>query len=50
MNVKKRRPDDPSDTGKFDVYRDLEERVLKDVPAKKPARSADEPEQDQAQK
>lgn len=37
MNVKKRRPDDPSDTGKFDVYRDLEERVLKDVPPQEDA-------------
>ncbi len=42
MNVKKRRPDDPSDTGKFDVYRDLEERVLKDQPPKE--RPADEEE------
>ncbi len=50
MNVKKRRPDDPSDTGKFDVYRDLEERVLKDVPAKKPAQPADEQDQEKAQK
>jgi hypothetical protein len=32
MSVKKRRFDDPSDTGKLDVYRDLEERVLSDAP------------------
>jgi len=36
MTVRKRSPDDPSDTGKIDVYRDLEERVLKDIPATNP--------------
>ncbi len=32
MSVKKRRVEDPSDTGKLDVFRDLEERVLRDSP------------------
>ncbi len=31
MSVKKRRVDDPSDTGKIDVFTDLEERVLGDL-------------------
>ena len=31
MSVKKRHFDDPSETGKLDVYRDLEERVLRDA-------------------
>ncbi len=33
MSVKKRRVDDPSDTGKLDVYRDLEERLFKAFPS-----------------
>ncbi len=33
MAVKKRSVSEPTDTGKVDVYRDLEERVLKDTPA-----------------
>lgn len=33
MSVNKRRLDDPSESGKLDVYRDLEERVLRDLPA-----------------
>ncbi len=36
MSVKKQSPDDPSDTGKMEVYRDLEERVLRDAPANPP--------------
>lgn len=36
MTVSKRSPDDPSDTGKIEVYRDLEERVLKDAPDNAP--------------
>ncbi len=36
MSVKKRRVDDPSDTGKIDVFTDLEERVLADVPPQEP--------------
>ncbi len=48
MSVKKRTHDDPNESGKLDVYRDLEERVLKDVaanasevppPADKPGKS-----------
>ncbi len=34
MPAKKRSLDDPNESGKLDVYRDLEERVLKDAPAK----------------
>ncbi len=33
MAVKKRPANDPNESGKLDVYRDLEERVLKDAPA-----------------
>lgn len=33
MAVRKTSPEDPSDTGKIEVYRDLEERVLKDAPS-----------------
>ncbi len=33
MPAKKRSLDDPNESGKLDVYRDLEERVLKDAPA-----------------
>ena len=33
MPAKKRPLDDPNESGKLDVYRDLEERVLRDVPA-----------------
>ncbi len=36
MPVKKRTHDDPNESGKLDVYRDLEERVLKDAPANAP--------------
>ncbi len=33
MSVKKRSLNDPSESGKIDVYSDLDERVLKDAPA-----------------
>ncbi len=45
MSVKKRRVNDPGDTGKIDVFRDLEERVLKEFPEPPPGASgfADQP-------
>ncbi len=36
MPAKKRSLEDPNESGKLDVYRDLEERVLKDAPVNAP--------------
>lgn len=37
MPARKTWVEDPNDSGKLDVYRDLEERVLRDLPAGAPA-------------
>jgi hypothetical protein len=40
MSVKKRKIDDPGDTGKLDVYDDLQERLFQDL---SPSDSQDKP-------